>query len=438
MCKTSGESNLRPRVSCLRLTAVAIALGTLACGSKSPSGASAAQIAGAGSGAAGMSGATVAGSPAGAGAPAVAGSPASSVGRAGSAGSAGGAAGSNGAAGQSVAGGGGSVAGAGGGAGQAAAGAGAGGMQGPTAGGQAGMGIQAGQGGAAGGSDEQPDYAKPGPYKVTVEKNVGEKFRNTSVYDDSLDCNVFIGGLAGGDPNADPEVIKKLTSYPSDMDRGLYTLFRPETLEADKKYPVLTWGNGTCSQPLLFEELLTHVASHGFIIIASNWRWVASGREMLHGIDFILGENTNSSSALFGKIDTAMLGAFGHSQGSMATVVVGADKRIVTTVPIEGANTSDVANLKGPSFLIAGELDMIVDPASVEQAFNAAKVPAVFGLSMGHDHLMPGLDPSPILKAVTAWFKIHLAGDQRSRDLFFGDPCGLCNDPTWKIRRKNI
>jgi fermentation-respiration switch protein FrsA (DUF1100 family) len=282
------------------------------------------------------------------------------------------------------------------------------------------------------------DYAKPGPYKVTIEKNVGASFRNRSVYDDSAQCNLFIAGASSGDPNADPDVIAKLTSYPSDMDRGLYTLFRPETLEADKKYPVLTWGNGTCSQPFLFEELLTHVASHGFIIIASNWRWVASGEEMLHGIDYILSENERSGSPLFGKIDTKALGAFGHSQGSMATVVVGADPRIVSTVPIQGANAADVARLKGPTFIIAGEKDMIVDPKGVEQAFHSATVPAIFGLAMGQDHLMPGLDPSPILKAVTAWLKLQLAGDQSVRDLFYGMPCGLCSDPTWRIERRNL
>jgi hypothetical protein len=307
------------------------------------------------------------------------------------------------------------------------------------AGTQAGQsGANAGQGGVSGVNNGTTDYSKPGPYKVTIEKNVGEKFRNNSVYDDSLQCRTFIAAAASGDPNADPEVLEQLTSYPSDMDRGLYTLFRPETLEAGKKYPVITWGNGTCSQPFLFEELLTHLTSHGFIIIASNWRWVASGQEMLNGINFILSENENASSPLYGKIDTKMLGACGHSQGSMATVVVGADKRIVTTVPIQGANASDVAKLVGPTFMIAGEVDTIVDPSTVETAFNAATVPAFFGLCMGKDHLMPGLDPSPILKPITAWFKIHLADDQKSRDLFYGDSCGLCNDPAWKIQRKNM
>jgi hypothetical protein len=88
--------------------------------------------------------------------------------------------------------------------------------------------------------------------------------------------------------------------------------------------------------------------------------------------------------------------------------------------------------------LIAGELDTLVAPSGVETAFAAATQPAVYGLSIGQDHLMPGLEPSPILDAVTAWFRIHLADDAEARDRFYGDACKLCNDPRWQIERKNL
>ena len=45
---------------------------------------------------------------------------------------------------------------------------------------------------------------------------------------------------------------------------------------------------------------------------------------MLRGIDFMLSENANKDSPLYGKIDTKMIGAFGHSPGSMATAKAGA------------------------------------------------------------------------------------------------------------------
>lgn len=286
----------------------------------------------------------------------------------------------------------------------------------------------------AGPTEPEPvDYGARGPYEVVVEKNVGGTFRN-NVADDTALCRSFIA-LVGG---SNPEVDAQLTTYPADMDRGLYTMFRPAELAEGKKYPVLTWGNGTCSQPFLFQELLEHVASHGFIIIASNSRWVSGGVEMLRGLDFVVAENARADSPLYGKVDTKMLGVFGHSQGSMATVTAAADPRVVASVPIEGASATEIRNVKGPVFLIAGELDTLVDPSGVKAAFDAATIPAVYGLSMGQDHLMPGLDPSPILDAVTAWFKIHLAGDDEARKLFYGDDCSLCSDPRWTLERKNL
>jgi pimeloyl-ACP methyl ester carboxylesterase len=203
------------------------------------------------------------------------------------------------------------------------------------------------------------------------------------------------------------------------------------------RFPVITWGNGTCSQPLLFEPLLGHLASHGFIVIATNWRWVASGAEMKRALEFVLAENANEKSALFGKVAVDKIGASGHSQGSGATVTVGADKRIVATVPIQGASAAGVRQLAGPTFLIAGDSDMSVSAASVESAFRAASVPAVYGLAEGVDHIVPVMMPAPILKAVTGWFRIHLAGDMAARELFY-DGCTLCKDPTWRIQTANL
>ena len=277
-----------------------------------------------------------------------------------------------------------------------------------------------------------PNYGAAGPHQVVVEENVGEAFRN-QVDDDVQRCRSFINSI-----NPNSPVATELTEYPADLDRQLYTLLRPAKLEQGKKYPVITWGNGTCAQPRLYVELLKHLASHGFIVIATNWRWVASGAEMQRGLDFVLAENANSASPLYGKVDTAMLGASGHSQGRGAPVRVGAESRIVATVPIQGAGAPGVAALKGPTFLIAGEMDTLVSPASIETAFAAATVPAVYGVSMGQDHLMPGQNPTPILEAVTAWFRAHLAADQNARALFYGEACGLCDDPTWSLQRRNL
>lgn len=287
----------------------------------------------------------------------------------------------------------------------------------------------------AGSQSTAIDYSQRGPFEVVTEKNLGESFRNRNVTDDSIFCRAFVGSIML--PN-EGDVDEQLTNYPQDMDRQLYTMFRPKTLEDGKKYPVITWGNGTCAHPLLYSPILEHLASHGFIIIATNSTSVGSGTEMQRALDFVLAENERADSVLFEKIDPALLGAAGHSQGSMATVTVGGNARIKVTVPIEGAMADAVQALKGPVFLISGEEDTLVDPAGVETAFEAATVPAVYGMSMGQDHLMPGRMPEPILKGVTAWFAIHLQGEDAARPIFYGDKCELCTDPSWTLKRKNL
>lgn len=295
----------------------------------------------------------------------------------------------------------------------------------------------AGQPAAAGSpAPTMVDYAKRGPYEVTTEKNVGDPmFRNTNVTDQSAFCAAFVGSIMlPGEGMVDEE----LTNYPADMDRQLYTMFRPTTFTEGKKYPVMTWGNGTCAQPLLYSEILEHLASHGIIVIATNSTSVGSGAEMQKGIDFILAENARAASPMFGKVDVESLGASGHSQGSGAAVTVGGSARIKVTVPIQGASTAGVRALTGPTFLISGEDDTLATPSSIENAFGAATKPAVYGMALGQDHLMPGRMPEPILGALTTWFAIHLLKDDTVRPVFYGTPCGLCSDATWEVQRKNL
>ncbi len=58
-----------------------------------------------------------------------------------------------------------------------------------------------------------------------------------------------------------------------DVDWSLYTIFRPACMMDGEKYSVITWANGTCGETHGYCVLLATVASHGFVIIASNSTW---------------------------------------------------------------------------------------------------------------------------------------------------------------------
>ncbi len=87
-------------------------------------------------------------------------------------------------------------------------------------GGDAAVEVDGGDAGVGPGDAGPTDYGAKGPHEVVIEKNVGERFRN-DVADDT--CEAFIGGVGGNNPDVDDE----LTTYPADMDRELYTMFRP-------------------------------------------------------------------------------------------------------------------------------------------------------------------------------------------------------------------
>ena len=56
---------------------------------------------------------------------------------------------------------------------------------------------------------------------------------------------------------------------------------------------------------------------------------------------------------------------------------------------------------------------------------------------LGHDGAYPGPDRR-WSKAVIAWLDWQLKGDQRAALLFRGPDCGLCVNPKWVVRTKNI
>ena len=137
------------------------------------------------------------------------------------------------------------------------------------------------------------DPSVTGPFATTTENNVGPAAGQ---------------GADGGAPVA-------------------FTLFRPTDLaQGGLCHPVITWGNGTGTTPSIYRVLLTHLASHGFVVIASNSPNVAQGNPppMVAGVTWVLQQNADPTSVMYQRIDTTHVGATGHSQGGFATTTAGA------------------------------------------------------------------------------------------------------------------
>jgi predicted dienelactone hydrolase len=223
-----------------------------------------------------------------------------------------------------------------------------------------------------------------------------------------------------------------------------FTMFRPMDLaQGGLCHPVITWGNGTGSSPSLYGVFLRHLASHGFVVIASDSPQVSRGDPppMVAGVTWVLAQNDEPTSVLYHRIDTAHVGATGHSQGGFATTTAAGDSHITTMAPLCGA--SQQRNLHGPAFIFCGGMDMTVPCDNVTNAFNTIMTqPAMLAKYLSADHVnwvtFRGTNPSPVETAATAWMRVHLMNDTALRSWFYGPSCKLCTDTAWEITQKNM
>ncbi len=256
----------------------------------------------------------------------------------------------------------------------------------------------------------EADPSQPGPFEVATENEVGPE---------------------AGEPEEDGTVPR-------------FTVFRPENMdESGLCHPVITWGNGTGSTPNLYGGLLKHLASHGFVIVGSNSTNVARGepRPMNVGIDWILEQNEDPTSALYHRIDTAHIGATGHSQGAVATSQASSDERIVTSLPIEGAQPQ--RDLHGPAmFFCGGQDDIVGCDGAVRALESVTTLPAMYANYLSVDHgswlSFGGNSRTDVEVAITAWMRVHLMADNALRPWFYGESCELCTNSDWEIDRKNM
>jgi hypothetical protein len=265
-----------------------------------------------------------------------------------------------------------------------------------------------------------------GPYGGFVAWNQGKDFANPVGASEST-CSFIVGAF--GEPSSVSSDILDLRG----QDLGLYTIFRPACMKDGEKYPVITWGNGTCGQTGGYASQLAVLASHGFVVIASNSRFTDAGnKEMLRALDFAKALNEDKESIYFERLDLDNIGAMGHSQGASATANAAVDPRIKAVILWNGLTSSK----DKPFLAVSGDRDITgYTPMQMRDAVEKASQPGAFlyyhqvlqtgGAVTGHLTLME--QPERVIEPTVAWWKYWLKGDKEAKKLFEGENCGLCN-----------
>ena len=210
------------------------------------------------------------------------------------------------------------------------------------------------------------------------------------------------------------------------------TYYFPTDLRTDGiKNPVILWGNGTFLEPIHYDALLRHLASHGFIVAAANTMNAGSGNEMLAGLDHLTTFNSTPGNVFEGHVDLDRVAAMGHSQGGGGAINAARDPRVDTAVPIQPGG-GNLAGLHGTVLFLSGDADTIVSSASVRQKYDgvASRIPAAYGDLAGADHFQPIGSGNAYRGHLTAWLRWQLMDDPIAGNQFVGT-CAYCGNPIW-------
>jgi len=282
-----------------------------------------------------------------------------------------------------------------------------------------------------------------------------------------------------------------------EMDPGLpdHTIYRPENLSDVKgsNLPVVIWGNGACANAgNAFRNFLTDISSYGYVVIAlgpiverdaagpgqppaaaapapqprieqpadttsvpRNLPPAATHpSQMLDAMKWIAAENGRADSKYYKHLNTGKMAVMGQSCGGVQAIEVAADPRITTAViwnsglfaqptNMGGGKTlskSDLASIHVSMAYISGDETDIAHKNADADFDSITKIPVFRGWERGVGHGGTYNQPNggEFSGVAVAWLDWQLKGDQHAALMFRGPDCGLCVNPKWVVRSKNL
>jgi len=237
-----------------------------------------------------------------------------------------------------------------------------------------------------------------------------------------------------------------------------FNVYRPKDLaQGGFCHPILVWANGHTDNPEpnpplcltgngkycgSYLMLMNQLASHGFVVIASLSTITSQGNPLptIIGLDWLLQQAEDPASPYYHHLDTAHIGALGHSEGGASTSKAASDPRITAIATVSGSSINP--GLHGPSLWICGGKDETVKCESVMKTYAAATAyPSMFLNNLAADHggwLYQNGPKGPDIFGLTAWFRVHLMNDPGNRKMFYGASCTLCTDSRVEVMRNSF
>jgi len=281
-------------------------------------------------------------------------------------------------------------------------------------------------------------------------------------------------------PHAGPEGQYQVTNG-TDPSLPTHTIYRPADLNAlgEQKLPIVAWGNGGCiNSGRSAEKFLNAIAAHGFFIVAIGPdnvpppdlsglkpgeplpplppEMVTKSSQLIDGINWAISENSRADSPYYGKLDTNAIAVMGGSCGGMQAIAVSGDPRVKTSIIWNSgvltvdqrpgrpgmylpAVKDDLKKFHAPvAYFIGGPKDVAYKAS--EDDFKLIDGVPLFNANLNVGHGGTGDQPNGGWwgEVGVAWLSWQLKGDKGAAKMFEGENCGLCVEPDWTVKKKNM
>ena len=162
--------------------------------------------------------------------------------------------------------------------------------------------------------------------------------------------------------------------------------------------PAVSFGHGFLSAVDLYDSTMDHLASHGYIVIAttsegsllpSHANFALDIRQCLTWLEQ---QDVLAGGWLLGAVDEAKFGVSGHSMGGGASALAAAaDARIKCVATLAAAETNPSAanaalSIQVPARYIVGSQDTIVAPGTTQNQYTNTDAPRQFATITGGSH----------------------------------------------------
>lgn len=253
-----------------------------------------------------------------------------------------------------------------------------------------------------------------------------------------------------------------------------HTVYRPvQKGKPTRPLPVVAFGNGGClNVGNAYAEFLSEVASHGYVVIAPGAidpsftfnrapgtppPAMTRPGHIEAGIDWAVRESRRKGSPWRGRISPTRIAVMGMLCGGIEAIAAGAHPRAKTVMVLNSgiirrgpgvierpgmyvpATEADLPRLHTPMlYLNGGPEDHARNFADGDFA-QIKRLPVFYAnLPVGHYGTWREPRGGEMAKVAIAWLDWQLKGDAAARRMFAGPACGLCKDPRWTVRRKNL